>query len=51
MQSLNTHARLWYQIDAKGQKVGRLATFVVKLLQGKTKPIYHPAGNSLIWNN
>ncbi|EDV23210.1 uncharacterized protein TRIADDRAFT_58258 [Trichoplax adhaerens] len=44
-QSLRTHARMWYLIDAKDQKVGRLATFVVKLLQGKTKPIYHPAAD------
>ena len=35
--------RNWYIIDCKGQKVGRLATIVVSLLKGKTKPQYHPS--------
>ena len=44
VQSLATHTKLWYLIDARGQVVGRLATMISLLLQGKTKPIYHPAG-------
>ncbi|XP_064382912.1 large ribosomal subunit protein uL13m-like [Halichondria panicea] len=42
-QSIATHTRLWYLIDARGQVVGRLGSMVSLLLQGKTKPIYHPA--------
>ena len=44
-QSLATCTRLWYLIDARGQVVGRLASMVSLLLQGKTKPVYHPAGD------
>ena len=44
-QSLATRTRLWYLIDARGQVVGRLASMVSLLLQGKTKPVYHPAGD------
>ncbi|XP_003384471.1 PREDICTED: 39S ribosomal protein L13, mitochondrial-like [Amphimedon queenslandica] len=40
-QSLATHTKLWYLIDAKDQVVGRLAVMVSLILQGKTKPIYH----------
>ncbi len=43
LQSIATHTRLWYLIDARGQVVGRLAVMISRLLQGKTKPIYHPA--------
>ena len=43
-RSLATHTKLWYLIDAKGQVVGRLAAMLSLILQGKTKPIYHPAG-------
>lgn len=45
-QSISTHTKLWYLIDARGQVVGRLATMISLLLQGKTKPIYHPAIDS-----
>ena len=45
-QSLATHTRLWYQLDARRQVVGRLAVKLSSLLQGKTKPIYHPAGEA-----
>ena len=38
-----THTRMWYLLDAKGQAPGRIATMVCPLLQGKHKPIYHPA--------
>jgi len=30
----------WYLVDANGQILGRLASFVAKLLTGKTKPQY-----------
>lgn len=30
----------WYVIDADGQVLGRLATFVAQVLMGKTKPVY-----------
>ncbi|CAI8009148.1 39S ribosomal protein L13, mitochondrial, partial [Geodia barretti] len=42
--SIGTHTRLWYLIDARHQVVGRLASMVALLLQGKNKPIYHPSG-------
>ena len=35
--------RNWYIIDCEGQKLGRLATQVVKLLKGKEKPHYYPS--------
>ena len=43
-QSIATHTKLWYLIDASDQVVGRLAVMISLILQGKTKPIYHPAG-------
>lgn len=30
----------WYVVDANGLILGRLATFVAKILTGKTKPVY-----------
>jgi ribosomal protein L13 len=30
-----THGRLWYRIDAKGQRPGRLASSVASILMGK----------------
>lgn len=30
----------WYLVDADGQVLGRLATFLAKVLTGKTKPVY-----------
>ncbi|XP_065918682.1 large ribosomal subunit protein uL13m-like [Dysidea avara] len=45
---------LWYKIDCSGQVVGRLAVQASLLLQGKTKPIYHPAvdvGDHVILTN
>ena len=38
-----THSKRWYLVDAKGQKVGRLAAQLATVLQGKTKPIFHPS--------
>ena len=32
--------RKWYLVDASGQTLGRLATFLAKVLTGKTKPVY-----------
>ncbi len=34
--------RDWYEIDAAGKTVGRLATHVARLLTGKHKPTYSP---------
>eukprot|EP00040_Diaphanoeca_grandis_P004431 m.28704 g.28704 ORF g.28704 m.28704 type:complete len:185 (-) comp15958_c1_seq1:69-623(-) len=39
-RALLTHSRVWYIIDAKQQRPGRLASQIVKVLQGKHKPIY-----------
>nr|QYB19224.1 ribosomal protein L13 [Climaconeis cf. scalaris]QYB19352.1 ribosomal protein L13 [Climaconeis cf. scalaris] len=35
--------RNWFIIDCNGQKLGRLATIVVRLLKGKQKPYYFPS--------
>jgi large subunit ribosomal protein L13 len=35
--------REWYLVDAKGQTLGRLATFITKYLNGKNKPEYTPS--------
>ena len=32
----------WYVVDAKGQRLGRLATKVARVLRGKDKPTYTP---------
>jgi len=34
--------RQWWLVDAEGQRLGRLATNVARLLRGKHKPIYTP---------
>ncbi|GBD26623.1 50S ribosomal protein L13 [bacterium HR30] len=34
--------RRWILIDAKGQVLGRVASFVAQILRGKHKPIYQP---------
>jgi large subunit ribosomal protein L13 len=41
----NAEDRKWVVVDAKNQILGRLATQIAKVLQGKTKPTYSP--NSL----
>ncbi|MCD6228730.1 MAG: 50S ribosomal protein L13 [Candidatus Omnitrophica bacterium] len=38
----NKSARKWVLIDAKNKVLGRLATRVAKILQGKNKSIYSP---------
>lgn len=37
-----TWQRSWYLIDAKGKTLGRLASEIAKILQGKHKPVYTP---------
>jgi len=32
----------WFQVDATGKTLGRLATEIAKVLQGKHKPIFTP---------
>ncbi len=34
--------RKWYLIDARGKPLGRLASVIARILQGKHKPIYTP---------
>jgi large subunit ribosomal protein L13 len=43
LPTLNYQHRNWFIIDCRGQKLGRLATTVTKLLRGKMKPHYHPS--------
>ncbi len=44
--------RLWFVVDATHHRVGRLASVIATVLQGKHKPFYHPAvqecGDSVI---
>ena len=35
--------RNWFIIDCKGQKLGRLTTIIIALLNGKIKPHYYPS--------
>eukprot|EP00038_Savillea_parva_P008924 m.180095 g.180095 ORF g.180095 m.180095 type:complete len:190 (+) comp14928_c0_seq1:206-775(+) len=39
-RALLTHSRLWYKVDAKGQRPGHLAASICEILQGKYKPTY-----------
>ena len=41
-QSQKDVSRIWYEIDAAGTPLGRLATRVASLLIGKGKPTYTP---------
>ena len=34
--------RAWHLVDAEGKTLGRMATQIAKILQGKHKPIYTP---------
>lgn len=34
--------RKWYLVDATGVRLGRLASFIAKILQGKNSPKYSP---------
>jgi large subunit ribosomal protein L13 len=38
----NEIERQWWVVDADGQRLGRVATQVARLLRGKHKPIYTP---------
>ncbi|MGC9529934.1 MAG: 50S ribosomal protein L13 [Candidatus Bipolaricaulaceae bacterium] len=38
----HTFSREWYVVDAAGQPLGRLASKVATVLQGKHKPVYTP---------
>lgn len=38
-------SREWYLIDAKGQRIGRVASFIARVLLGKNKPIYTPGAD------
>jgi large subunit ribosomal protein L13 len=33
---------VWFEIDAKGKTLGRLATKIADILSGKNKPFYNP---------
>merc|ERR1711933_503178 len=39
----NYNRRKWYIIDCKDKQLGRLASTIVPLLTGKSKPVYHPS--------
>nr|YP_009093251.1 ribosomal protein L13 [Roundia cardiophora]AIR75924.1 ribosomal protein L13 [Roundia cardiophora] len=39
----NYNKRKWYLIDCKDKQLGRLASTIIPLLTGKSKPIYHPS--------
>lgn len=48
---INKNCKKWYLIDARNQILGRLSTFVIKILQGKDSPYYLPyldVGNYVI---
>lgn len=36
------HAPRWYVIDAKGQRLGHLATKIANVLRGRNHPLYTP---------
>ena len=42
MANSNTVERVWHVVDAKGQRVGRLATEVATIIRGKHKPTFTP---------
>ena len=42
MANNQTVERKWFVVDAKGQRVGRLATEVASILRGKHKPTFTP---------
>lgn len=41
-EMLNNHQKDWIEIDARGEVLGRLASRVALILQGKHKPSYVP---------
>jgi large subunit ribosomal protein L13 len=40
--SQSTLERDWYVVDAAGQRLGRLASEIARVLRGKNKPVYTP---------
>ncbi|HAA47269.1 MAG TPA: 50S ribosomal protein L13, partial [Synergistaceae bacterium] len=42
MAKKNNIERKWYVVDATDKPLGRLASQVAKILQGKHKPVYTP---------
>jgi large subunit ribosomal protein L13 len=38
----NEIERRWWLVDAEGQRLGRIATEIARILRGKHKPIYTP---------
>ena len=42
MANSNTVERAWFVVDAKGKRLGRLATEVASVLRGKHKPTFTP---------
>lgn len=41
----NTLQRAWFILDAKGKTLGRFSSEVAKVLRGKHKPSFNPAGD------
>ena len=41
--SLNANHKKWYVIDAKGKTLGKLATIIATILNGKHKSINNPS--------
>ncbi len=39
---MNEIERQWWLVDANGQRLGRIATQIARILRGKHKPIYTP---------
>ena len=42
MANSNTVERKWFVVDAKGERLGRLATEVATIIRGKHKPTFTP---------
>lgn len=40
------NSKKWYIVDAKNKPLGRVATIIAKILQGKHKSDYHPSIDS-----
>lgn len=38
--------REWYVVDASGEKLGRLASNIARILRGKHKPLYSPSADA-----
>lgn len=38
------YCRIWHEVDASQKILGRLAGQIARVLMGKHKPIYQPAG-------